>query len=75
MELGDYARLKAAGRANLMKVNASYAIAAQRMKPDGTDDDVEMIAIGRKDVDSMKADLLAKVAVLDAIIKEMDALG
>lgn len=74
MNIYDYPKLKATGRANMMKVNQSYAIGIQRMNPDGTNGDFEQAAIGREDVDKFRSALEVQIAALDAITAEMDEL-
>ena len=74
MNIDQYLALKAAGRANLMKVNQSYAIGWQTALPTGENGPMELQAIGREDIAKLRSSLEKQLSALDAISAEMDAL-
>jgi hypothetical protein len=74
MNIDQYITLKAAGRANLMKINQSYAIGWQTALPTGENGPVELQAVGRADIAKIRENLDRQLAALDAITAEMDAL-
>lgn len=74
MNLDDYPKLKAVGRANLMKVNKSYAIAIQTALPSGEDGPLDIQAVGREDLAKLRKNLEFSISALNAISAEMDAL-
>lgn len=74
MQLEEYIKMRDKGLAGMVKIANSYAISIQRYEPDGTLSGPELQAIGRENIDRIKADLQKQLDCVNEVESEMDAL-
>jgi hypothetical protein len=75
MDIGKYAEKRKKNLINISKIGESYVFVQKKFDPmTGEETAPEVSAISRQSLTDSKAQLLASVADLEAILKEMDAL-
>jgi hypothetical protein len=76
MDATNYTSLKTAKNIQMVKIGDSFAVSIQKYNPDTGEPVAPVIeAIDRKQIEALKAKLLAQIAQLDEVLKDMASLG